>query len=71
MEQRLNLDYPAMELANHTVNLFTLSGEPLFPLTTPMNSGNCWLNARSVTGGLLKISIKGFQNACSLSPCVA
>lgn len=71
MEQGSNLGYPAMVLANRVAYAFTLSGEPLSFLSTPMNSGNCWLNARWVTAGPLSVSIAAFPAICLQSPCAA
>ncbi|MDB5984726.1 MAG: hypothetical protein JWQ69_5741 [Pseudomonas sp.] len=71
MEQGRNLGYPAMVLANRMANVFTLSGEPLSLLSTPMNSGNCWLNARWATAAPLNASIAAFPAICLQSPCAA
>ncbi len=65
MEQPLILNYPAMELPISTRSTFILFGEPLFLLSTPMNSGNYWPNARWATADHLKACIAKLPDDCS------
>jgi len=71
MEQPLILNYPATGLPKSTVSTFILFGELLFLLSTPMNSGNYWPNARWATADPLKTCIAKLPGDCSQWPYAA